>query len=151
MASTSASPTSTSGSSSATLSVTDPMERWAFAAAASCVAEATTYPLDMVKTRLQLQNELGKTLVGASATVQRSYTQVFKELLAQEGFAALYAGAGVAIVRQIFNAGVSIGLYPSVRSLLLGQGQDAADAPLWKRAAAGCVTGELELASSMSA
>ena len=34
------------------------VERWLLASVAACASELLTYPLDFVKTRLQLQNEL---------------------------------------------------------------------------------------------
>jgi hypothetical protein len=62
-------------------------------------------------------------------------------VLRTEGPRALYAGAGVASFRQVFNAGISVGIYHDVRALLLAPGERAADAPLWKRALAGALTG----------
>jgi hypothetical protein len=119
------------------------LERWAYAGVAGVVSEFATYPLDMIKTRLQLQNEIGKSLTGGAATTQLSYTQMARAVVATEGATALYAGATVAIVRQIFNAGVSVGLYGSVREALLGAGEDAASVPLWKRVLAGGVSGSI--------
>jgi solute carrier family 25 uncoupling protein 27 len=127
------------------------LTRWGLAAAASIVSEACTYPLDMIKTRLQLQNELGKGLTpgghAAAAPTRPPVLLSYRELTAQivrtEGARALYAGASVAIFRQCINAGVSVSLYPTVRAALQAPGESAADVALWKRALAGSVTGAL--------
>ena len=119
------------------------VQRWALAAVAACTAESATFPIDFCKTRLQLQNEL---VARAAAPRQLGYLQMAAHVARSEGAAALYAGASVAVVRQVFNAGVSIALYPTVRRLALAEGESAADAPLWKRAAAGALTGGLSQA-----
>lgn len=119
----------------------DGLERWALAATAGALSEAVTYPLDLIKTRLQLQNELGRSITGDVARAHLSYTQMFVQVAKSEGFAALFAGSGVAMARQTFNAGVSVALYPTIRRSFLSEGESAANAPLWKRAMAGAVTG----------
>lgn len=121
----------------------DGLERWALAAAAGTLSEAVTYPLDLIKTRLQLQNERGRALSGEAARGALTYSQMFLHVARTEGVRALFAGCGVAVVRQVFNAGVSVALYPSVRAATLSEGETAATAPLWKRAAAGALTGGL--------
>ncbi len=109
------------------------------ASCAATVSESLTYPLDLLKTRLQLQHERG--VRPADGGAPRRMTALLRHVVATEGPRALFAGCTIAIVRQWVNAGVSVGLYPSVRAALLGDGEDAASAPLWKRAAAGAVTG----------
>lgn len=121
----------------------DTLERWGYSALAGIVSEAITYPLDMIKTRLQLQNELGRSLQGSVASVQLSYSQMAVAVVKNEGAPALFAGAPVAMIRQVFNAGVSVSLYPEVREMMLGAGEDAANAPLWKRVVAAGCTGSL--------
>ena len=120
------------------------LERWFCSACAGVLSELVTYPLDLLSTRLMLQSELGRSLTGAP-TEQRlkSYTQVFLGVVRNEGAMALYRGAGVASFRQVFNAGTSVALYPVVRAKLLSAGETAGDAPLWKRALAGAITGAM--------
>lgn len=121
----------------------DTFERWVLSAFAGVVSEFVTYPLDLVKTRLQLQNELGRSLQGAAASGQLTYSQMTVSVVRNEGVGALYAGAPVAMIRQMFNAGVAVSLYPEVRAAMLGAGEDASNAPLWKRVLAGGLTGSL--------
>jgi hypothetical protein len=44
------------------------LTRWALGGVAACCGEAATFPLDFTKTRLQLQNELGRALGASSAS-----------------------------------------------------------------------------------
>jgi len=129
--------------------------RWLLACAAATISETITYPLDLLKTRLQLQNERGRGLLpqaaagGAAAPLAPpaapppllSLRAMAVHMVRTEGPASLFAGLPVAVIRQLFNAGVSVGLYPTVRAALLGEGESAASAPLWKRALAGAATG----------
>lgn len=106
------------------------------------MSELTTYPLDLLATRLIVQSELGRSPTGERAASRlQSYRQVALGVVRNEGFFALYRGASVASLRQVFNAGTSVALYPTVRAALLAQGERASDAPLWKRGLAGAVTG----------
>jgi solute carrier family 25 uncoupling protein 27 len=70
-----------------------------------------------------------------------SLTSTARRVVETEGFFSLFRGCTIAIVRQWINAGVSISLYPSVRRSLLSASEDSTTAPLWKRTAAGAVTG----------
>lgn len=126
--------------------------RWALACVAATISETSTYPLDLLKTRLQLQNERGRGLMPQALSASPSappsgpppllnLRAMAAHMVRTEGAASLFAGLPVAVVRQLFNAGVSVGLYPTVRSALLGGNESAATAPLWKRALAGAATG----------
>ena len=115
---------------------------WATASIVATVSEFVTYPLDLLKTRLQLQNELViKSALGRAAVPTLSLTSTARRVIETEGFRSLFRGCSIAIVRQWINAGVSVSLYPSVRALLLRGTEDNTTAPLWKRTAAGAITG----------
>jgi hypothetical protein len=126
-------------------------QRWFLACLGATLSELLTYPLDLLKTRLQLQNERGRgllpqnagpaTLPPSSAPLLLNLRSMAAHMVRTEGAASLFAGLPVAVVRQLFNAGVSVGLYPTVRGALVGRGESARDAALWKRALAGAVTG----------
>ncbi|GIL58233.1 hypothetical protein Vafri_13298 [Volvox africanus] len=97
---------------------------------AAMVAEAVTYPIDMVKTRLQLQGELGRGLrsVGLVATAPNMATTaatsakpygavgMAMELLRREGMRGLYAGLSPALIRHVFYTGTRITVYEWLRS-----------------------------------
>jgi len=107
---------------------------WGLASVNACFAEAITYPLDLLKTRLQLQGS-------SAAAAPLSLSGMASSVVRTEGMKALFAGMSVALLRQLFNAGISVALYPSVRAALLGPAESSEAAPLWKRAAAGAATG----------
>ena len=118
--------------------------RYLLACVAASVSEAVTYPLDLVKVLLQLQNERGLTAAGAAAPPSRpllGMRAMLHGVLVRDGARALFSGLSVAVLRQCFNAGVSVGLYPSVRGALLAPGESKESAALWKRALAGSITG----------
>lgn len=124
--------------------------RWLLASAAAGASEILTYPLDFIKTRLQLQNELvagvsraGLTRPAVSSPVALGALSLMRASIRTEGLRAPFVGASVAVARQVFNAGVSVALYPIVRGFLLAGDESGASAPLWKRAAAGAVTGAI--------
>lgn len=58
-----------------------------FSGIGSCAAELATVPIDVVKTRMQLQGELG------SVQRYRSSLHAFPTIVKEEGFFALYKGA----------------------------------------------------------
>jgi solute carrier family 25 uncoupling protein 27 len=108
---------------------------------AATVSETVTYPLDLLKTRLQLQNERGRALGGGAAGVPLTLTQMTRKVVATEGVRSLFAGLSVAVARQWLNAGVSVVFYSYIRRAMLADGEDGMNAPLWKRAAAGAISG----------
>ncbi|KNC49084.1 carrier protein [Thecamonas trahens ATCC 50062] len=84
----------------------------AFGGIASCVAECCTIPIDVVKTRLQLQGELGAT---------RAYTGVFdavRTMARKEGIKALFGGLSPALLRQATYGSMRYGLYTPMKTLL---------------------------------
>jgi solute carrier family 25 (mitochondrial uncoupling protein), member 27 len=69
-------------------------------------AEATTYPLDFIKTRLQLhQARVPQPLITTVAAVVR-----------QEGFRAMYAGISAAILRHMPYTSIRVSTFESLRN-----------------------------------
>ena len=136
-----AAPPSQSASPTTTLdNVKAGVKRWALAAVAAVVAESATFPIDFTKTRLQLQNELGRTLKGDVAVTKLGMVSTFRQILSQEGLLAMYAGLPASALRQAVYGGIGVGLYAPVRQLIIGD-QDPKDAPLLLRMLAGSITG----------
>ena len=97
----------------------------------------------MLSRRLQLQNELGKTLKGEVATTKLGMVATFRQILAQEGLLAMYAGLPASALRQAVYGGIGVGLYAPVRQLIIGD-RDPKDAPLYLRILAGADEGSWE-------
>jgi len=129
--------------------VAEAARRWALAAIAACVAESVTHPSDFTKTRMQLANELGRSSPVAApppAVAARAPTRAlgmlatFRHVWRTEGLLAMYQGLPAAALRQAVYGGIGVGLYAPVRALVIGD-QDPKDAPVYKRIAAGMLTG----------
>jgi hypothetical protein len=110
---------------------------------AAGLGESATFPLDFTKTRLQLQNELGKTLSGDAATKSLGMLRTARHILMTEGLLAMYGGVSAAVLRQFVYGGIGVGLYAPIRQLVIGEGVDAKSAPLWKKIAAGALSGSV--------
>ena len=94
-------------------------------------AETLTYPIDVTKTRLQLQNELGLTAgKGAYRGMLKTGVGIYRD----EGFKALYRGLPAAFIRQCVYGGIGIGFYAPIRNAICG---DAKAPPLWKKVLSG--------------
>jgi len=118
----------------------DLLQRWFLGGIAACCGEAATYPLDFTKVRLQLQGELGARAAGGAKPLGMLGTAA--HIVRTEGLLAMYGGLSAAALRQFVYGGIGVGLYVPVRTLVVGDG-DAARAPMWKRVAAGAISGSL--------
>lgn len=98
-------------------------------------AGGTTHPLDTCKIRLQKQGELGKKNV-----VQ--YKNIFNALYLitkNEGFLALYKGLSASLLREATYSTIRLGFYEPFKQLL--GAKDRKTTPLWKKFAAGLLSG----------
>lgn len=124
-------------------STEDLIARWFLGGIAACAGEAVTFPLDFTKTRLQLQNELGKTLSGEIAKGKPlGMFGTAANIFRTEGLFAMYGGLSAAALRQFVYGGIGVGLYVPVRNMVLGD-SDPKKAPLYKRILAGALSGSL--------
>ncbi|CAE7662057.1 Slc25a35 [Symbiodinium pilosum] len=95
----------------------DDRAEFVLAGLAACGAITLTNPIDVVKTRLQLQGELSKT--GRSA--EKAYTGIGQALLRisrREGLQGLQRGLMAAYLLQFSNVGCRFGAYGSLKELL---------------------------------
>ncbi|KAL7163842.1 hypothetical protein ACSBR2_039875 [Camellia fascicularis] len=74
------------------------------------VAETTTFPIDITKTRLQLHGE------SLSSSSSASALGVAGEILRREGLVGLYKGLSPAIVRHMFYTPIRIVCYEHLRN-----------------------------------
>jgi hypothetical protein len=80
------------------------------ALALSCVsaaaAETATYPIDAIKTQLQLQHGTSRSVTNSSSTPAAGAGQLARQVLQKNGLSGLYAGLSPAVLRHIFYTGV---------------------------------------------
>jgi len=99
---------------------------------ASCVAETVTMPVDVVKTRLQMDGSGGVKMYNGALDCAR-------KLSASEGPGALFKGLPPALVRQSTYGSLRYGLYgPIKNSMGIVPGQPV---PIWKKIVAGGLAG----------
>jgi len=97
---------------------------------AAITAESCTYPLDVLKTRLQTTKHL-------------SPFQITKTLFLEEGASKLVLGLEAACLRHIFYSGIRVMLYEVLRdNTPLGKSADGSF-PIWKSAGCALVSGGL--------
>lgn len=107
----------------------------AYGGFASCVAETITMPVDVVKTRLQMDG------AGGSARQYAGSLDCAKKLSAAEGPGALFKGLPPALVRQSTYGSLRYGLYgPIKNSMGIKAGEPV---PLWKKIVAGGSAGAI--------
>ena len=110
-----------------------PLLRFACTSTSCVAADAVVLPMDFLKTRLQLQNEL----VPPSAPKLGPLSMAAK-VARVEGPTAFWSGLPAAAARQASYGGLCFFAYPYVRDALAG---DAASAPLWAQISAGALSG----------
>ncbi|KAL6753463.1 uncoupling protein [Haematococcus lacustris] len=103
--------------------------RLALTAAAAATAETVTYPIDFIKTRLQLQGEAGLGTHPAAPPrpagpgppppcphpSRLSALQLTRSVIEREGVSGLYAGLAPAALRHVFYSGTRILVYEQLR------------------------------------
>ena len=77
------------------------------------MAAAATTPLDVVKTRLQLEGVNSSTRYGTTAVLP-----VMRKIVAEEGTAALWAGLKPRILFNAPSAAICWGVYETCKALL---------------------------------
>lgn len=86
----------------------------AAASVAACGAVTFTNPIELIKTRMQLQGELSKSDVKAPK-LYRNPAQAFVVIFKNEGIKGLQQGLGCAYINQVALNGCRLGLYEPSR------------------------------------
>ena len=111
-------------------------KKYAMSVMAASVAESVTYPLDLTKTRLQLQGEV------ASGDLNFKYKGMIRTALGivkEEGLLMLWRGMLPALYRHAIYTGIRMTAYEEIRNEL--QRTDKNGFPLWKKVVAGMTAG----------
>lgn len=103
--------------------------------AAASVAETCTYPLDLTKTRLQIQGEAAS---GIKEKVHRGMFATASGIAREEGFFKLWQGLSPALYRHLVYSGVRIVTYDAIRKKFTENGEQMT---LWKSAVSGISAG----------
>uniref|UniRef100_A0ABK8FSY3 Mitochondrial uncoupling protein 4 n=2 Tax=gambiae species complex TaxID=44542 RepID=A0ABK8FSY3_ANOGA len=111
---------------------------------AASIAETVTYPLDLTKTRLQIQGEAAATAVDAEGAVKKlKYRGMFATatgIIREEGALKLWQGITPALYRHLVYSGVRIVTYDALRKKLRN-GKETFS--LWQSALSGVGAGAL--------
>ncbi|XP_055547450.1 mitochondrial uncoupling protein 4 isoform X1 [Wyeomyia smithii] len=107
---------------------------------AASIAETVTYPLDLTKTRLQIQGEAAAVTGTIKKLKYRGMLATATGIIREEGALKLWQGVTPALYRHVVYSGVRIVTYDGLRKKLRNNNNDFA---LWKSALAGVGAGAL--------
>ncbi|KAL5506582.1 hypothetical protein EMCRGX_G008260 [Ephydatia muelleri] len=106
--------------------------KYCLTVAAASVAETVTYPLDLLKTRLQVQgHQPYKGLLQTSIGIVRD-----------EGIVGLWKGLSPGLLRHVVYSGCRMSFYEVIRDHVFGKNPDGVF-PLWKAIPTGMLAGAL--------
>ncbi|XP_066562748.1 kidney mitochondrial carrier protein 1 [Amia ocellicauda] len=89
---------------------------------ASVTAECGTFPIDLTKTRLQVQGQVGDSKY--TEIRYRGMLHALGRICREEGLLALYSGIAPAMLRQASYGTIKIGAYQSFKRLLVDSPED---------------------------
>uniref|UniRef100_A0A8C9SUR0 Solute carrier family 25 member 30 n=1 Tax=Scleropages formosus TaxID=113540 RepID=A0A8C9SUR0_SCLFO len=93
-----------------------------FGGLASVTAECGTFPIDLTKTRLQVQGQVGDSKFREIR--YRGMLHALGRICREEGLRALYSGIAPAVLRQASYGTIKIGTYQSFKRLLVENPED---------------------------
>ncbi|XP_019686240.1 mitochondrial uncoupling protein 4 isoform X3 [Felis catus] len=108
-----------------------------------CPKTSATFPLDLTKTRLQMQGEAALARLGDSARESAPYRGMVRTALGivqEEGFLKLWQGVTPAIYRHVVYSGGRMVTYEHLREVVFGKSEDK-HYPLWKSVIGGMMAG----------
>lgn len=108
-------------------------------ACSGMLAESCTYPIDLTKTRLQLQGEGARLSSGQKMGSIAMATSIVR----QEGVMGLFKGISPALLRHVPYTPVRIVLYEQLRKALSSSKSDPHKVPIWERLLCGATSGAL--------
>uniref|UniRef100_A0AAY4AVH3 Mitochondrial uncoupling protein 4 n=2 Tax=Denticeps clupeoides TaxID=299321 RepID=A0AAY4AVH3_9TELE len=119
--------------------------KFILSACAATVAELVTFPLDLTKTRLQIQGEAAARQRGSGGAAPGAYRGMIRTawgIAREEGPRKLWQGATPAIYRHIVYSGGRMLAYEQFRESRVGRNEDGSF-PLWKAVFGAVLSGAL--------
>ncbi|KAK3586068.1 hypothetical protein CHS0354_033189 [Potamilus streckersoni] len=114
--------------------------KYALSVVAALVAETVTYPLDLTKTRLQIQGEHGTHAAHSKNHPYRGMVRTAMGIVREEGVLKLWQGVTPALYRHIVYTGCRMSFYEAIRDKVLGKNPDGTF-QMWKAITAGVLAG----------
>ena len=108
----------------------------ALAGTSAAIAEIATFPLDLTKTRLQIQGESGAVQVGQ----KRGMFHIAWGVVREEGVSRLWRGITPAVIRHLFYTSLRVSCYEYLREHVMKRDSQG-HFPLYKSIAAGLAAG----------
>jgi len=116
-------------------------KKYALCCLSATVAESVTYPLDITKTRLQVQGEhASRNTLGK--TKYRGMVKTAAGIVKEEGLSKLWQGIQPAVMRHLVYTGCRMMFYEYARENILGKDPDGYF-PFWKSLIGGMTSGAL--------
>lgn len=111
---------------------------YATACVSATFAETVTFPLDLTKTRLQIQGEIASSR--GEVLIKRGMFRMAVGVVKEEGILQLWQGLQPALYRHYIYTGARMGVYEQVRENVFGKNPDGSF-PTWKAACSGLLAG----------
>uniref|UniRef100_T1IN06 Mitochondrial uncoupling protein 4 n=1 Tax=Strigamia maritima TaxID=126957 RepID=T1IN06_STRMM len=109
---------------------------------AATAAESVTYPLDLTKTRLQIQGEKQLSAQKITSAGKKGFISTAVGIVKEEGVLKLWQGVTPAIYRHVVYTGCRMGAYEQLREKVLHKNSDGTF-PLWKAVVGGLSAGAI--------
>lgn len=119
-------------------------KKYALCCVSATVAESVTYPLDITKTRLQIQGEHAtkRLLKGTKHVAYRGMVKTAVGIVREEGLSKLFQGLAPAVMRHLVYTGCRMMFYEYSREHILKKDSDGYF-PVWKSVIGGMTSGAL--------
>ncbi|KAL5019053.1 hypothetical protein ScPMuIL_004775 [Solemya velum] len=114
--------------------------KYTLSSIAAIVAETATYPLDITKTRLQIQGELARSK--GTSIPYRGMVSTALGIAQEEGLTKLWQGVTPALYRHIVYSGCRMTIYEFLREHVFGKNTDGTFS-IWLATLGGGIAGAL--------